>query len=335
MRQQTTNTQPEKKPTHVNNALGFSLAASMLMAACGGGTDAVPPATALDMPPAATPEVPVVQPAWGSIGVLVAPGQASKVFNFSSCMFVGEGSETFKNFSNVTLQISPEGDVSVKAAISEGGSVQERLNWPLAQTTHRSIKLEGQEGALTRAEYASYKNTQDNYSYSFSANAQRVEVLIRFPTLDIPGAYVVGMICRGSELTMAALTPALAFLPSEQRVVQAMLAGANAVLENPSAFERLINGIFYWSQGSAAQGFSLNLSTGKMFKGQRDSGNPQALLPSPAPTPVNFASLVSGSYREHYRQGADVDRQLDITSTAFTGGLTRRNDTLIGFGLFN
>ena len=274
---------------------GLSIAAGMLMSGCGGGgggggggeTPPVQPDQNQPAPPA------IVQPAWGSMGMLVAPGQASKTINLTNC-----SSPSIQEISNASVTITAGGDVSFRAATTAGGTVSELVAMPLAASTRRSLFLDARDGNLSAAEY-SYAQAETSTGISLNSGEG---VSIRISSVQ-------GVICASPPLSD--LTPAIT--PSEQRTASAFLAGVNAADPNQAnspRFARLINGIFSWANPSlivtgAANGQTtantIQISNGHVFKGVLNATNDGLASTNPAPVRVTYsAALLAGRYVERF-----------------------------------
>jgi hypothetical protein len=328
MSHSTVSAQAEQSSNHSASTLGVSLTAAMLLAACGGGTE---------IAPESPPETPITEPAWGSMGILVAPGQASKVFDFpdGSCVASRDGIGGGPVFK-VSLSVSSEGNLVVKAAATSTAAAEERFNLSLADSTDRSVRLNASEGALSRI---TYTMSNSEYSFAMSHNGTRGYLNASFPWVNLaPFGYIQQIRCENGPMSLVSLAPATAFLPSEQRFAKLMLEGAtDAALDTPQN-GYLANGVFYWNyqyEQDPILGYSVNLATGKVMQGERASVNDtfQGFKSSPEPQAVNFANLTDGSYQEFYVKRASEDiKQIKFNTGTFSGNLSRVNNALYGYG---
>jgi hypothetical protein len=302
------NFQLTSRPTSsVGSTLGISMTAAMLLAACGGG-DSTTPQTQLPPPPPAN----FVQPAWGSMAVLVAPGQASKVFSFpqGTCS-AGEGEVALFNAS---LEVKSNGDVAFKAATSRSAAASEVFALAQTDTKYRETRIYAYESQIN---YIDYK-LSDGYRFGgesskyLSFNAGEGEYLNINNSTREDALYQIR--CSDGPITLAALTPAV--MPSEQRAADSFFAGATDVeldQYNDEFAPRIVDGKLVWYQGwpgnqmlegvSPAQAIQLN--NGQWFNGYRASIS-TALTNAPAPIRVLFSGLLqSGEYREIYEVAGD------------------------------
>jgi hypothetical protein len=327
-------------PPSLSN-LGVTMSAALLLAACG-GTDA--PAPAPDGgtnvgTPTPTPVVPVVQPAWGSMGVLVAPGQASKIFTFANGSCNAGGGQV--SLFNASLTVMPNGDVSFKAATQENATAVERFSMTNASATSREARFYANEGALGYIDYRMEFNDYDKYISLFAGEGEGLYIYD-----DNDAAELYDYQCAGNPVTIASLTPATAFLPSEQRVASVMLAGVSDVgLEQYNDFysARIVNGVFYWrnfwngydSEINGIASSSLNLSNSQLFNGYRQSLG-STLMAAPAPVRVTFNTDVAagGYFNERYSAANDYSPERKYlylnknSSDSYSYEFTRLGNTL-------
>jgi hypothetical protein len=287
-----------------------TLAASMFLAACG-GSDAPTVATGgtggqanPDTPAPTVPVTPVVQPAWASMGVLVAPGQESKVLNLTMCG--GEGTNISGDLFNASLTVMANGDVSFKAARTASGTPTELFAMQQSATTSRDFRVSSANGALTSIEYI---GNNANQSSTVSIKSDRsIPFIASFPSTGVAGSEYI--YCR-SGADIASLTPAAAFLPSEARAASGFFAGVTGIVQDgsvgPSYDASIRDGVFFWLNNwktAPAQdrlGSSVNLTNGQLFNGSGYTSS-TGFAASPAPERVVFSSaLQGGSYRENYR----------------------------------
>jgi hypothetical protein len=312
MSHSTVSAQAEQSSNHSASTLGVSLTAAMLLAACGGGGSN----------PSPVPEA-FVQPAWGSMAVMVTPGQASKVFNFpnGSCA----AGEAMVALFNASLEVKANGDVSFKASETESAAATERFALAQSDTKYRKTRIYADDGAASYVDYEMSNANQYSFWAPISPSFKGISfyagegdaLYLRNNSLEDAFSYIE---CRKTEaasdpITVANLTPAIEL--GEQRAANAFLKGAtDVVLDQYDDFEqpRIVNGELVWRYGGpstvtptgvAWPSYSVNLSNGQWFQGLRESLS-AGLLSAPAPVRVLFSGLLArGSYKETYHAASD------------------------------
>ncbi len=285
-----------------------TIAASMFLAACGGSDSPTPTAAANAEQPMpdkpVVPVVPIVQPAWASMGVLVAPGQESKVFNLTMCG--GEGATIIGDLFNASLTVMATGDVSFKAARTASGTPTELFAVQQSAMTARDFRANGSQGALSYIEYTIDQRIALGTKYMTLQAGEGIPFSASFPS-----AMGQEYIYCGSGADIASLTPATAFLPSEARAASGFFAGITGIAQDgsvgPSYDASIRDGVFFWRnnwKSAPAQdrlGSSVNLTNAQLFNGSGYTSS-TGFAASPAPERVVFSSaLQGGSYGETYR----------------------------------
>jgi hypothetical protein len=285
---------------YVGSTLGVSMTAAMLLAACGGSD-------------------PVSQPAWGSMAVLVAPGQANKTFTFAdgSCA-AGEGEVALFNAS---FEVAASGNVSFKAATTSGGAVSERFSLAQSDTKYRRIRLSGDEGAVSYARYDASNSPGDFEMEDYKS------ISLEAGEGDDPGRLAIynyaiqdtfyDIRCTSGPLSVAGLTPAV--MPSEQRAASAFFAGANAADTE--------GGSLIWSESwpgsQMIEGLNpvnaINLGNGQWFYGYQASSS-APLATSPSPIRVLFSGLFQGGeYSETYSAANEEEPEIRTLNVSIYG----------------
>ena len=314
-----------------------SLAASMLLVACGGGSGSSGISSSVDGSSSGTDAAPPAQPAWASAGILVVPGEASKVIALTGCVASGSGvGVVVGDLFNASLTVLANGNVSFRAATSAGGSTIELFTLQQGEMTDRSFAMRADAGTPVGISYSG-RSTHLGKNFSLSASIGFIS------RRDISESDLQRIVCSGG-ITVAAMTPAAAFAPGEARVVSQFLAGVNAA-DEASRDGRIIGGAFHWlsswqpvSVANARPGSSVNLSTGALFNGFNYNIS-SGLAATPAPSRVSYsAALNSGYYSEIYRAAIDgspqrLTAELNVVNpdpTATFSYILRRNGDQLG-----
>jgi hypothetical protein len=266
-----------------------------------------------------------VQPAWGSMAVMVTPGQASKTFKFAdgSCS-AGEGDLALFNAS---FEVKANGDVSFKAATEANATGTERFSFALSDSKNRETRISAYEGAVNYIDYS--MSNRNDYGYFFGSKSSESTPYksvsfyagegneLRLDDHSLENDFyeircdVDEDSVEGNEpITVANLTPAV--MPSEERAGVTFFKGAtDVVLDQYNDFERprIMGGELVWyfegaplmEEGEpevpAYPAYSVNLSNGQWSEGFRRAF--AGLLSTPAPKRVLFSGLLaSGEYRE-------------------------------------
>jgi hypothetical protein len=312
MSHSTVSAQAEQSSNHSASALGVSLTAAMLLAACGGGGSN----------PSPVPEA-FVQPAWGSMAMMVTPGQASKVFNFPAGSCSAAGGDTL--LFSASLEVKANGDVVFKAATGSEAAT-ERFALAQSDTKYRNVDIYADSGEVRYVDYRMSNTNQYGYfGVDESSNYKSINLYAgeveRLYLTDYSLTNDFAQIqCSKPEgesnypITLASLTPAIEL--GEQRAADAFLKGATDVLDEYDAFNQpsIVNGELVWRYsdsstdtptGQAWPSYSVNLSNGQWLEGFRQSLS-AGLLSSPTPVRVLFSGLLSGgSYNETYNAASD------------------------------